>query len=527
MIYYALTTYHVLCCVLHKMTVHPQENAVLLLSDIHKNSVAFAKHYQSTGIFDKVVLLEELSVLEHQRYLERKKMPAGFILSACCRQMEKCLKKAGVHVKGEKNLYVCPDHFPFGWYVIKNKLSYHCFEEGSGVLSNRDFALENMKRNKTQYHFYFSLGCFGENRYACEILADAEKQKPGYTHPKMADFSVDRILQEMPEAKRQQVLHFFGVKEKIVLSENSALLLTQHMANLGLMTLSEQHMLYTLFADYLFAPNSQLVIKPHPDDIAGMYRRVFQGKAKILPFAMPSELIRYCISGRFQKAAAAYSTSVRSMQFIAGQTLCFDDRILKDWRYMPQYDCAVRFLQSIGIQSVDTDGDELLLQELSHMRKSPAVFSHPDHIFASSAEAVVFSDLNQQDPIRRAEQTASFLRRTAARVVIFCQEKESYAFFDGQDKSLFRYIRPITLYGNGQMRHITIFTKEQTIMKAAEQFAIKKELPYTGVTVEMRGIGASEAEKIRVLEGVLAATEKRLNSYIEESRRSCEETDHL
>lgn len=73
MIYYALTTYHVLCCVLHKMTVHPQENAVLLLSDIHKNSVAFAKHYQSTGIFDKVVLLEELSVLEHQRYLERKK----------------------------------------------------------------------------------------------------------------------------------------------------------------------------------------------------------------------------------------------------------------------------------------------------------------------------------------------------------------------------------------------------------------------------------------------------------------------
>ncbi len=64
-------------------------------------------------------------------------------------------------------------------------------------------------------------------------------------------------------------------------------------------------------------------------------------------------------------------------------------------------------------------------------------------------------------------------------------------------------------------------------MKAAEQFAIKKELPYTGVTVEMRGIGASEAEKIRVLEGVLAATEKRLNSYIEESRRSCEETDHL
>ena len=527
MIYYALTTYHILCCVLHKMTVHPQENAVLLLSDIHKNSTAFAKHYQSAGIFHKVVLLEELSVLERQRYLERKKMPPSFILSACCRQMERCLKKAGVHVKREKDLYVCPDHFPFGWYVIRNKLSYHCFEEGSGVLSNRDFALENMKRNKTQYHLYFSLGCFGENRYACEILADAEKQRPGYTHSKMTDFSVDRILEEMSEAKRQQVLLFFGVNEKITLSENSALLLTQHMANLGLMTLEEQHLLYTLFADYLFAPDSQLVVKPHPDDIAGMYRRIFQGKAKILPFAMPSELIRYCISGCFQKAAAAYSTSVRSMCSIAGQTLCFDNRILKDWRYMPQYDCAVRFLQSIGIQVADTDGDELLLQAFAHMLTSPIVFSHSDSIFDSSAEAVVFSDLNEQNPIQHAEETAAFLRCTVARVVVFCQEKEDYAFFDGQNKSLFRYIRPITLYGNGEMRHITIFTKEQAIMKAAEQFATKKELPYTGVTVEMRGIGASEAEKIRVLEGVLAATEKRLNSYIEERRRSYEETDHL
>ena len=62
MLYYALTTYHVLCCVLHKMTVHPKEEAVLVLSDIHRNSAAFAQRYRESGIFSRVVILQEAAV---------------------------------------------------------------------------------------------------------------------------------------------------------------------------------------------------------------------------------------------------------------------------------------------------------------------------------------------------------------------------------------------------------------------------------------------------------------------------------
>ena len=69
MIYYALTTYHVLCCVLHKMAVAPHEKAVLLLSNIHKNSVAYVSLYRHSYIFDQKILLYFLSVLLHQKYL--------------------------------------------------------------------------------------------------------------------------------------------------------------------------------------------------------------------------------------------------------------------------------------------------------------------------------------------------------------------------------------------------------------------------------------------------------------------------
>ena len=36
--------------------------------------------------------------------------------------------------------------------------------------------------------------------------------------------------------------------------------------------LQEQHLLYQLLADY-FCQGMQLVVKPHPDDIAGMYTK--------------------------------------------------------------------------------------------------------------------------------------------------------------------------------------------------------------------------------------------------------------
>ena len=62
--------------------------------------------------------------------------------------------------------------------------------------------------------------------------------------------------------------------------------------------------------------------------------------------------------------------------------------------------------------------------------------------------------------------------------------------------------------------------EEPSTMETAETFHCEKELPYTGVTIRMDGISASEAEKIRLLEGVLAATEKRLNSYIAERKKA-------
>ncbi len=529
MIYYALTTYHVLCCVLHRLSFLPKEDeSVLVLSDIHRNSVAFLNRYQESGIFSRIVLLPESRVMATAKYLERKKMPTGFIYKKCCQELGELLKKDNVSLAGQ-DLTLCPDHFPFGWYVRRHRYPYHCMEEGCGVLSDRAFALSNMQRNKTQAKLFTRLGCFGDNDCAIELLGDRDHQQPGYNDPRLTDFSVAKLLKALPPDTLQKVLAFFGVEETFSLPPHSVLLLTQHLTNLGLMPLPDQHRFYTLFADLLL-PKGPLIIKPHPDDIAGTYHAAFRTPVRVLPFAMPSELLPYCVKGTFSLAAAAYSTSVRTLSNVAENTLCFDNRILKNWRYLPQYAAAARFLKAAGISHAVTDGDEGVLSHVCRLQGANTTIAREENLAGDSTlpgnstqlgDVVIFSDLNET---RTPKQTAEFLRRYPVRCAIFLQETEQHAYFDGENQDIFPYVRPIPLQIGDEQKVITVVSKEDILMKTAENLIDTIELPHTGLTIELQGIARAERDKIRVLEGVLAATEKRLNDYIAEDKARAAES---
>lgn len=88
-LYYALTTYHIQCCVLHRLTRKKDDTAVLLLSDIHKNSVAFLERYKSSGIFDNVLLLEESEVNANVKQNEQKHRSKNSILKSACAEIKR------------------------------------------------------------------------------------------------------------------------------------------------------------------------------------------------------------------------------------------------------------------------------------------------------------------------------------------------------------------------------------------------------------------------------------------------------
>ncbi|MGN1466860.1 MAG: hypothetical protein ACI4W1_00990 [Ruminococcus sp.] len=515
-LYYALTTYHIQCCVLHRLTKKPDEEAVLLLSDIHKNSVAFLSRYRESKVFDNVFLLEESQVNSAARQNEAKHRSKRFILNTACRSIKKILP---VDVEKMDDIYLCPDHFPFGWYIIKNKIKYHCFEEGCGVLSDNEFMLSNMKRNKAQYKLMDVLGYFGSNDSAVEILADEQCQKEGYHNPKMTDFSVTRILNAMPDEQRKRVLSFFGVNQAVGKSEaKNSLILTQHMANLGIMPLEDQHLLYRLFADY-FLENTYITVKPHPDDIAGRYNEIFGENAAVLPFAMPSELLPYTLGGKLKIAIAAYSTAVKSLGNYSDRIICFDNRIMTDFKHLNRYFAALMLVSVLSDRKskITTNANEMLLNELSQSEQLYLNFEQ-DSLLSDIENAVIISD-NLPDS-RTAENICSCLiSELHSEFVIFLNEQNKHVYFDGVNTQVFRHIRPIFIDisdkdGNTANEVIYLYSNDENILSSAEKFQHKKELKYTGVTLDIHSISRSDSEKIRMLEGVLEATEARLKEYI-------------
>lgn len=518
-LYYALTTYHILCCVLHKMKYKSDEKSVLLLSDIHQNSVAFINRYRESGVFDDVVIFPESAVNNDVRKRERNHISTKQNLRKAVQDVTKNLP---LSVESFDEVYLCPDHFPFGWYVISKHIKYRCFEEGCGVLSNNEFMLSNMQRNKTQYALMDILGYFGSNKSCVEILADVDSQLPSYENPKMSDFSVKKIIQNLSESELNVLLRFFGVKGKV--RENGkplSLILTQHMANLGIMPLSDQHKLYTLFADY-FLTDTQIIVKPHPDDIAGRYGELFGSDAVILPFAMPSELLAYCIEGNVKTAIAANSTAVKSLGKLCGRSICFDNRITETFRDIHRYYAAYMLINYIDHKgSIVTNGDNLLLSELAYNDGISLDVTYTEVLTLSDGITVISDNLSQEQSV---ENIYSFLTTSQNKgFAVFLNEKSLHSYFDGVHKEVFKYIRPVFIdriecSGKTTEEVIYVYSKNKEVLEKAESFELRRELKYTGVTLDIHSISRDEGEKIKLLEGVLEATEKRLNEYIKNKK---------
>jgi hypothetical protein len=205
------------------------------------------------------------------------------------------------------------------------------------------------------------------------------------------------------------------------------------------------------------------------------------------------------------------------MRNLADDILCFDERILKNWKYIPIYDITVQLLKSLGFKNVNTDGDELIFNELAKMSNADIIFSYCDS-YDDNYSGLIVSDLVEKPELERSIEISEYLNNTKAKIIIFCNELELYSYFNGKDTEIFKFIRPIIISSGKNKKMIYIYTKEKNIMNKVDNFLLERKLTHTEITININGISKNEAEKINILEGILAATEKRLESYIKEKK---------
>ena len=58
--YYAMTNYHILCCLLHKMCINKNKGVLYISSFIRYNQPNIVENILKSGIFEEVYFYEEL-----------------------------------------------------------------------------------------------------------------------------------------------------------------------------------------------------------------------------------------------------------------------------------------------------------------------------------------------------------------------------------------------------------------------------------------------------------------------------------
>ena len=153
----------------------------------------------------------------------------------------------------------------FSLYLIRHERLFIAFEEASGGYSRPEILMHNDERiSKFRYELMLENHIYDyENPWIEAVICNMNAQT--ITEAKknaMIHLDPAEAFGTLPEETRERVKAFFGCPEKVETAQGSVLILTQQLANLGVVSFEKQIAIYQLFADYFF-PEQKLVFKVH------------------------------------------------------------------------------------------------------------------------------------------------------------------------------------------------------------------------------------------------------------------------
>lgn len=371
-LYHASTMYHLLYCIVHKLSFNSSEDCELLLVEYIKplkERKAFLKKLKSYGFFSKIRYVPEqqfklkkgIALDEHSSEKDIKT-----VINNISSAFEKWF---GGDMKKYSEIYVASDQHSCGIYLINNRISYTYMEDASGMLSEQNRYLSITKsNNRTNYIINEYLGCAGRNDFVNAKLCDLKHQQKGFHDEKAVDFSIYDALKNIIPDKVTILLEFFGnIKTVIKSSKKICLFLTQDLNTLKIKDLDLQELTTTTLVDY-FCPDCKLIIKPHPKDRWQNYKRIFPDST-ILEKSVPSELLPFAIDGEIDTVLTASSTSIRGVTEFAKRAYSFTTEIETHRERIDSMFALTEVLKQIGIKdsvSVCNINEEQMLNFLDN-----------------------------------------------------------------------------------------------------------------------------------------------------------------
>lgn len=517
-LFHAVTLYHLLEMMSFRLACRPEAESVLVIYSFFKNTLAKAEELEN--FFDQVVVLDDVRGYDSQGELAEKSL----------RYYDSVFSNPELSLDGFDEIFVAGAQFTFGQYLASREIPFVFVEEAAGflstpeILANNDFKI--LKGSPScafcERHGLYDGSCSAVIRRCCNRHVQT-RDLSGMAN--VEHFSVVEALEQLPDEVREKVVRFFLDDYPISVPENSVLLFTEHQANLLLMSLDDQCLIYQLFVDYFF-PDRELVIKPHPSDL--LYYEDFFPEARIVRQRFPAELIPFVFTAKPAELATIYSTAVFNLSEVFDRifvlTPGFENN--REFRNIHRNFVAVELARRLlpETQVIHTLGaDGVLLKKLA------GEFDFRE--FAPEEKACVGDLLivGHTSEEMGAESFPAFLETLPEdRVVIFLNPDEDYPFYAPGFEAVWDFIVPLEIrkrrlrqeefYSDCDSEIIYIYTKNQNLRKIAAEFIMEKELKNTGVAVSIEKLTPDQL-KIKVLEGIISSMEVRMRGLIEENRK--------
>lgn len=520
-LYHAVSTYQLLEFIIHKVVREiDNEAAIIISNDIIRRypnyQIMLAPYFKKILVYDNSKSVNIMSKAdEFDDYFNL------------------IFTDAGISINEFEQIYSSCCHAGFGIYISRNMVPYIFFEDAAGALSHAQGVQEHVQKGSmyrdselTKYGLYD-----GTTELCKKRIYNMMANKGILTLDKDENFDVALELSQMDVQQRKNIIGIFTDNTQIPISKNNVLFLTEHLYNLGFMTWNEQCLMYQLVADY-FLQDYNIIFKTHPDDLL-TYKKLFPN-SKVIREKIPSELLPYLFENIPDCVATISSTSILGMKAVIRKKLEFNQTFSyfeHQFYDLHKYYFALKYIEyylkqdyelilcGVNSKIIDNFAEFVNMSINSYLQcESERNLTS----FASEKQHIYIIDKTSES----SGVVCSWLKNLSLNdVVIFINSDNKFCFYHPEYKELWNYISPVKIkkecirnsnvYDKLNDEIFYVFRKgnSELIMKKE-----KKELKNAGIIMQAEEY-TEDKLRIMVLEGLLEATEKRLQYYM----KKCEE----
>ena len=364
-LYHCVTMYQVLEAIVHSERVHRGEYNVLLLADF--STKRYHDFRELEAFFDEVRLFPYRTIPNDPEIILEEVESAYH-------------KSVPYEIAQFDHIYVAAAYYYFSLYLIANRVFFHIFEDGGGILSKPKVLYEIIRDvTPIMAEIAQTYGLLdGRNEYVRDVICNYSAQSFIADDPKWRDFDPALEITRLSPETIRRLLHFFRLAPIRGIPENAVLVFTQQFANLYTMSLEDQIAIYQVSGDFFF-PDQALIIKPHPDDTLD-YGPIFP-EAGVIRGRFPAELLPILLDRIPGTSFAVSSSSILNIRSIFRKNIICGYDFPHTFRVIDHYYFALRLIsemENLKKCPVHTFGVDVCMLEIlaEHSLKTHFGFIH-------------------------------------------------------------------------------------------------------------------------------------------------------